>query len=212
MIKRFFWVLIIIVLLPLGASSQVLKKVRWSTEVSQNEAKVGDEVELIFKAVIDPAWYIYSVDFEDCGPIPMTVLFEQQNGFELVGKLRAIKDKTKHDEIFGCDVRIFEKTGEFRQTIKISSAEAKVISGSFEGQVCSESEGLCVLFDGDFTFNLVVTGGKVESLKTNPKPVEVKEVDKQESIIPDSLPAANDVRTNTIEENYEENNGPILDR
>jgi len=210
MIKRLFWILLIPVLLPSGAFTQVLKKVRWTTEVSKKEVKVGDEVELIFKAAIDPDWYIYSVDFEDCGPIPMTVSFEQKKGFDLIGKLRAINDKTKHDEIFGCDVRIFEKTGEFRQSIKILSPDAKMISGSFEGQVCSKE--LCVQFDGDFTLDLVVTGGKTEPLKEDQKPIAVKEPDKQESISTDTLTTPVEFKTGTVEESYGESKGPILDK
>lgn len=146
-------------LLALQASSQILTKVNWTHEISRTDVKVGDEVDIIFRATIDPGWYIYTVGFdEDCGPIPMTVTYEGMRGFELKGDLRAINDMAKHDKTFDCDVRIFENAGEFRQTIKILSAEAASISGVLEGQVCSEEEGLCVLYEDDFRFGLNVSG------------------------------------------------------
>lgn len=213
MIKKFIWILFFTAVISSSSFSQVLKKVSWTTEVSKKEVRIGDEVELIFKASIDAGWYIYSVDFEDCGPIPMTVSLEENNGFALVGKLRAIKDKTKHDEIFGCDVRIFEKTGEFRQTIKILSSAAKNISGSFEGQVCSESEGLCVLFDGDFTFNISIIGSETKALnKEEAKTLVAENNDPDKNISsPDSLSVIEE-KSPAEEEKYGENTGPVLDR
>jgi thiol:disulfide interchange protein DsbD len=136
---------------------QVLEPAKMQTSASTNQTKVGDEIDLIFTATIDNGWYLYSLGFDaECGPIPMSVMLESNNTFEIVGNLRAINDKTKHDEIFDCDVRIFENKGEFRQKIRILSANP-VIKGTYEGQVCSEKEGKCVLSDGD----IEVTGLKV---------------------------------------------------
>ena len=90
-------------------------------------------------------------------------------GFELVGNLEAINDKAKHDKIFDCDVRIFENNGEFRQKIKILSADLK-LTGSYEGQVCSEEKGQCVLFSGDLMFgNFNITAGAPDVRKVQPK-------------------------------------------
>src|SRR5690606_9724544 len=145
--------------LPVLSFAQILQPTHWSYSTSKNDVTVGDELELIFTATIDNGWYIYSVGFDpDCGPIPMSVSFENISGFELVGKLRAIKDKEKFDKIFECDVRVFEKTAEFRQTIKITSTNPS-LTGAYEGQVCSELEGKCVLFEGDFNFVLNVKPG-----------------------------------------------------
>ncbi len=89
--------------------------------------KVGEELELVFKATVDKNWYIYSVGFDsECGPIAMSVTLEKHASFELVGNLIAIGDKAKHDKIFDCDVRIFEGAGEFRQKIKVLSPDLKL--------------------------------------------------------------------------------------
>jgi len=214
MSKKSFYYLLLLFFITLSTSGfgQVLKKVRWTTELSKSDAKIGDEIEIIFKAVIDEGWYIYSVDFEDCGPIPMTVSYEQQDGFDLVGKLRAIKDKTKHDAIFGCDVRIFEHTGEFRQTIKVLSSKATSITGEFEGQVCSEKEGLCVLFDGDFAVDVKISGAESPTVKNdNNRIKENKEEPIKDSLTSTQTNSSTDVAPSQ-EELYDENKGPILDR
>ncbi|HEX5171102.1 MAG TPA: cytochrome c biogenesis protein CcdA [Cyclobacteriaceae bacterium] len=210
MIKRAAIAFAFLGLFSSDALSQVLKKVHWITEISRQEAKPGDQVELIFKASIDDGWYIYSVDFGDCGPIPMTLTFNQQDGFELVGKLRAINDKTKHDAIFGCDVRIFEHTGEFRQTIKILSGKASSINGTFEGQVCSEKEGQCVLFDGDFNYELKITGTAIVTKREKEPQVESKAENKGDSI--KAAESSNNASESLKENTYDQNKGPILDK
>lgn len=147
--------------LSIGSFSQVLEPVHWTVELSDKNAKAGDEVDLVIKATIDNGWHLYSLDFEDCGPVPMSVEFEDMSGFQTVGKLRAIGDEAKHDNTFDCDVKLFEKTAEFRQTIKILSADAK-INGSITGQACSDLEGKCVLVPSDFNLSL---SGTVEKKK-----------------------------------------------
>lgn len=193
----------------LPAVSQILKKVSWTTEISATDVKVGDEVEIVFNADIDPGWYIYSVDFDyDCGPIPMTVTFEDNAGFRTVGDLRAPGDKAKHDKTFGCDVRIFENTGQFRQTVKILSAEASTIAGSFEGQVCSEAEGLCVLYDGDFSFRLNVSGSAPSVVQQEPEPPV-----QEPTVVQPIMPPKTDSATVTASPAGDRpSRGPILDQ
>ncbi|HEY8513015.1 MAG TPA: cytochrome c biogenesis protein CcdA [Cyclobacteriaceae bacterium] len=209
MSKRFLIALITLCCFAVPATSQILKKVNWTTEITSTDVKVGDEVEIIFNATIDPGWYIYSVDFDyDCGPIPMTVSYDKVAGFEMVGKLRAPGDKAKHDKTFGCDVRIFENTGQFRQTLKILSSEASTISGSFEGQVCSEAEGLCVLYDGEFNFKLNITGSTSSSaIRTEPTPRQEEPAVAQ----PVGPAAADSVTVTESPSTAGPNRGPVLD-
>lgn len=144
----------------IASYGQILKPARLVAETPTGTFKTGDEIELVFKATIDKGWYIYSVGFDpDCGPIPMSVTLTKDPGFELIGDLTAVNDKAKHDKIFDCDVRVFEGTGEFRQKIRILSPNIK-LSGSYEGQVCSD---VCVLFDGDLTFGEIKIEGTAKT-------------------------------------------------
>jgi thiol:disulfide interchange protein DsbD len=207
MFVRFAQILFFLVGLILSAKAQILEPAKLTAETPSRNLKVGDEVELIFKATIDKGWYIYSVGFNDeCGPIPMMVTLDEHPSFQQVGDLIAVNDKAKHDKIFDCDVRIFESTGEFRQKIKILSPDLTLV-GSYEGQVCSEVEGKCVLFSGDLTFGkLSVSGSKIESTK----PLKKEEANSQQSQMVDTakaksltMAAASNFPTST--------NGPLLD-
>lgn len=180
MFIRFVQVLFLISLTTL-AEAQVIQPAKLTAETPTKKLKVGDEVELSFKATIDKGWYIYSVGFDEaCGPIPLAVSFEEHPGFQLVGNLIAVNDKEKHDKIFDCDVRIFENTGEFRQKIKILGTDLNIVA-SYEGQVCSEVEGKCVLFSGDLMFDkLSIAGTAIEGPKPAVKdktPVQPQAVD-----------------------------------
>jgi thiol:disulfide interchange protein DsbD len=189
--------------------AQVIEPARLVAETPTGTYKVGDEVELVFKATIDNRWYIYSVGFDpDCGPIPMAVTLEKNPGYELVGDLKAVNDKAKHDKIFDCDVRIFEGTGEFRQKIKFLASNV-TLKGSYEGQVCSEVEGKCVLFDGDLNFGAIKVEGaaKVTPKKNNDegKPQAAAQPERIDTgTIRNELPLPAQVQ-------YGENKGPILD-
>jgi thiol:disulfide interchange protein len=166
---KFFRVLLLI-LLPLLASAQVLNPVKWTYETSAKKAKVGDEIELIFKATIDKDWYLYSSEFpcED-GPIKTTFTLQPHPSFSLIGGIVAVNAQDKYDDIFECDVKIFKKTGEFRQKIKILGSNL-VLKGESDYQVCTEITGQCVPGGEDFAFTTInVTGA---AAKEEPKTEE----------------------------------------
>jgi thiol:disulfide interchange protein DsbD len=171
--NRFIKTFLFFLLINGNGYSQILTPTRWTWEVSNSTVKVGDEIDLIFKVAIEKDWYIYANEFDaDCGPMHTTVTLNPNTSFSVMGTLKAIKPFAKHDEIFDCDVKIFKNTAEFRQKIKVLSTNLK-LSGVYDGQVCSEVEGKCIPFDGDFLFaDVVVTGGS--------KIKEIKEVKKEE--------------------------------
>ncbi len=150
---------------------QILKPASWTTETSKTNVKVGDELELVFRASIDEKWYMYANDFDpDCGPLLTEIQFTGKTNFELVGNTVAVNPEDKHDEIFDCDVKIFKKKAEFRQRIKVTGSPLK-IEGSIQGQVCTEIDGSCIPFEEDFVFeNIKVPGSTLAPKKTTPKP------------------------------------------
>ncbi len=207
MFIRFAYVLFLLAVTSL-AHAQILQPARLVAETPAKSLKVGDEVELIFKASVDKDWYIYSVGFdEDCGPIPIAVTLEKHPSFALVGNLIAVNDQAKHDKIFNCDVRIFVNTGEFRQKIKILSPDLKLV-GSYEGQVCSEVEGKCVLFSGDLLYEKINVTGKVSENIQAPK--EGKKQDDPGVVQPPIVDTVKlEAPANAIKTDFK---GPILDR
>jgi|APTNR8051073442_1049403.scaffolds.fasta_scaffold00001_662 thiol:disulfide interchange protein DsbD len=189
----------------LGAAlhAQILTPTKWSWKASSNSVKVGDQIDLIFNATIEKDWYIYANEFDpECGPMLTTVTFLPDASFELIGTLKAINSVAKHDEIFDCDVKIFKKTAEFRQKIKVRSANLK-LSGTFEGQVCTEVEGKCIPFDGDFVFTGITVGGTTVKNESKPDP--------QPEIVPLPKDTAEKIQA-PVQATWGNAKGPVLDK
>ncbi|MBL7873041.1 MAG: thioredoxin family protein [Cyclobacteriaceae bacterium] len=175
--------------------AQILSPAKWTYSTSVQSAKVGDEIELIFKATIDKDWYLYSSEFPCEDPMKTTFNLVPHASFKLVGAVVPINPIDKYDEIFECEVKIFKKTGEFRQKIKILATPLNLF-GESEYQVCTDLTGQCVPAGDDFRFNVDVVGsGTVREEPAAPNPFAVDTVKKSQS--------------STFLES--ENKGPILD-
>ncbi len=184
-------------------TAQILQPAKWTTAVSSDKVVAGNEIELIFRATIDKDWYLYSSDFDpECGPMVTTFHFKPNAGYSLVGKIVPVNPLPKHDDVFDCDVKIFKKTGEFRQKIKLLTANPR-IEGSYEYQVCTDVDGKCIPFDDEFVFDQIWATGIEDKNKK-------KGTSKQEGT-PDS--AANPVTiSQTSLVNDTKSSGPVLDK
>ncbi len=196
--KKFFFLVALLITVIFQLDAQILNPAKWTYETSVKEAKTGDEIDLIFRATIDNDWYLYSTEFScEDGPIKATFNFTPNASFQLVGNVVPVNPQDKYDDIFGCDVKIFKKTAEFRQKIKLLSSDLK-ISGESDYQVCTELTGQCVPGGEDFSFDQLIkvsgpsiVGNDQNSTSTNPSTID--------------LPAANPFTDNVS------NKGPILD-
>ncbi len=160
---RKLFLLALLFLMGSGIYAQILEPAKWSYDISMKEVKIGDEVDLIFKAIIDPDWYLYSSDFDpDLGPMLTEFEFIPNASYELVEGIIPIDPKEKYDEIWEGQIRYFKGTGEFRQKIKILE-DNPVIKGSYSYQVCSDVDGKCIPFDDEFTFEEFSVVGEVEA-------------------------------------------------
>lgn len=178
--------------------AQILEPAKWTSKPSVTSANAGDEIELIFDVKIDENWYLYSSEFpcED-GPIPTNFTFEPNAGYELVGGIIPINPVDKYDDIFECDVKVFKKTAQFRQKVKLLGSGV-IIKGEFEYQVCTEVDGRCVPGDGEFLFDKIeVKGGSAV-----PKLEETTETT-------NLITVTDNTNTETVE--YDENKGPYID-
>ncbi len=146
--------IVAVLLLMVGSVSfgQILKPATWTSELSKKEIKVGDEIEIIFKATIDKSWHLYSNDFDpELGPIVITFDFEEDSSYERIGKVKPMNSKKHYDKIWDGEVSYFENTAEMRQKIKVKSLPLQ-IEGTFDFQTCSDKSGQCVLGDDEFEF------------------------------------------------------------
>ena len=173
---RKLFVLIFFLFVGNGLVAQILEPAKWSYDVSSKEVNIGDEVELIFKATIDPDWYLYSSDFDsDLGPMLTEFAFKPSESFELVEGITPINAKEKYDEIWEGKIRYFKLNAEFRQKIKILGNNP-VINVSYSYQVCSDVDGKCIPFDDEFTFKGFSVSGSDGSVLDEPTQIKTQEL------------------------------------
>lgn len=191
-------ILLLFVSAVTALQAQILEPTKWASKPSVTSANAGDVIELIFDVKIDDNWYLYSSEFpcED-GPIPTSFTFVPNAGYELVGGIIPINPVDKFDDIFECDVKVFKKTAQFRQKVKLLG-KGVVIKGEYEYQVCTEVDGRCVPGDGEFLFDKIeVKGGsvvpKIEETTEATNPITVTDNSKKETV------------------EYGENKGPYID-
>jgi thiol:disulfide interchange protein len=159
----------LLVLFAFNSFGQIQPPPKWTYTFDTKEAKVGDEIELIFQAEIPQNWYIYSNDFdEDLGPMLTTVKLEKHPSFEVLGELMPINPSRKYDDIWAGEVSYFMGTGEFRQRIRILQSDLKII-GNIDYQMCIElpNDSRCIPFDEDFTFPAIPISGSANEETSN---------------------------------------------
>jgi thiol:disulfide interchange protein DsbD len=89
------------------ANGQLLEPVHFKSELKTTEG--ASEVEIVFSAIIDPGWHVYSTDLGDDGPVSATFNAVKMEGVETVGKLTPKGNVVKkYDEMFGMELKFFE--------------------------------------------------------------------------------------------------------
>lgn len=148
--------LIFVILLVIPSFAQIISPPQWDIQLSDKQPKVGDEVELIFKAKIPSNWYIYSNDFDpDLGPILTELVLEESAGVEIEGSLNPINPQRKYEEIWEGEVTYFIQEGEFRQRLIITDENVNLV-GYVLYQMCSDINGQCVNFEEEFIIQLSI--------------------------------------------------------
>ena len=126
---------------------------KWNVSVSNKNAKVGEEVEVIFSAVIDKNWKLYSSDFKnDIGPLPTEFVFTETDSYRLVGNIEPVKPKKTVDPTWDVAYTYFVGKAEFRQKIKLARKDF-IIDGTIKGLLCSNKDGVCIPFKESFRVN-----------------------------------------------------------
>jgi thiol:disulfide interchange protein len=173
-----FFLLIIVLLLPGGDTfAQIQKPASWTYTFSKDEVKKGETVDLVFTAVLQNDWYIYSSDFDpDLGPMLTSFKMEPNSSYQLIGKLKPQNPKQKFEEVWGGNIRYFDNKAVFKQTVKILS-DNPVIKGTSEYQTCRHTNGLCVPGTDDFEFKGLKVLAGIPAPDASPSVGEAKAVE-----------------------------------
>lgn len=116
---------------------------------------MGDGMyELKISAKIEDPWHMYAKDQLRVGPIPTSIIFEENRKVEIVGQLtELIPAKIKFDEGFRFDVGTYSELAEFSIKVKVNSVEEVKLKGSIEYQCCDD-ETCLPPFAKEFSFKL----------------------------------------------------------
>lgn len=102
--------------------------------------KIGDKVyEIHLTAEVEEPWHIYSQSTPAGGALPTSFSFNKNPLLVLEGKLKE-KGKLikKYEETFGMEVKYFEGSVTFIQTVKLKANVKTNITGSLEYMVCND--------------------------------------------------------------------------
>jgi thiol:disulfide interchange protein DsbD len=136
--KTCYTILFVLFLFISHVNAQIYEPVTFQTQL---KALSADEAEIIFTAVIDAGWHIYSTDLTN-GPISATFHTDKLERVELLGKLTPRGNEIlKFDKFFGINVRYFERNAQFVQKIKITQTPYH-IEGYLEYGVCNDENCL----------------------------------------------------------------------
>ena len=123
MTKRLTLLLLMLLAIS-GVQAQMAEPVHFRTTLNTLD---GDQAEIVFSATIDAGWHVYSTDITEDGPIRATFHAEQLEGVELVGGLKPRGHVTEQfDEMFGTNLRFFEKQGAFVQKIRFTKPKYSI--------------------------------------------------------------------------------------
>ncbi|MGX8695049.1 MAG: protein-disulfide reductase DsbD family protein [Prevotella sp.] len=107
-----------VAMLVLAVQAQMADPVHFSSKLNMLK---GNEAEIVFSATIDPGWHVYSTEQGQDGPIEATFNVVKMDGAECVGKLTPRGNVIKHfDNMFGMELKYFEKQGTFVQKIRFT--------------------------------------------------------------------------------------------
>ncbi|MDB4107596.1 thioredoxin family protein [Bacteroidia bacterium] len=199
-------VLALTLLLTSLVFGQKVPPANWSHSITNLEVKIGDVIEVVFKADIPKGYHIYSNDYGDCPPLKASFDYEENGSFELLGGAKAIGSHHYEDDIFECEVADFENKAEFRQKIKVLSDNPKIV-GLLEYQMCT-ADGMCVLFEYDYTVKGLKVSGASNTVpvQNDPKVKNTKPATDVKKVTPttDSKEVADEVEVEESAEGVEQ--------
>lgn len=144
--KKLLFIFLVFLAFAKG-NSQILDPAKWNTKI---EKKSENNYLLTFNAVIEKDWHMYSQFTADGGPLPLEVIFKNQQGnFNLVGKAKESKTTTAFNDVFGVNETFFERKAQITQEIKVINPKITKIEADLNYQVCKDA---CINLEKKFTF------------------------------------------------------------
>ena len=149
------WILFLFGILYLQA--QFEEPIVWESNLEQLSK---DRFLLKFEAKIKPKWHLYSQFSNPEGAIPTEFVFDDLNGYQLIGTVEEGESITEFDKVFEMDLTYFNNKASFQQEIQITSSDLTQIKVEINYQACDDE--LCIFRSETLVVSL---DGSVKSLK-----------------------------------------------
>ncbi len=135
-------------------NAQVQDDPEWKFEISDS-IELNKEVTLLFKAQVPTDWYMYANDFDpNLGPMLTEIDFEDNDSYELIGKLNSIGAKEKFDSLWQGKYSYFTQEAVFEQQILIKDLPLQ-IEATASYQICSDVTGQCIPFETALSYSTI---------------------------------------------------------
>jgi thiol:disulfide interchange protein DsbD len=146
--KRFLF--FVSVIFSMAAAAQSSKQVKWT----YSSKKIADKTyEVHFMATINANWHLYSQNGGD-GPISTNFTFTKNPLLATSGAVKEVGTMKKvYEQAFKSEVRYYENSVDFVQTVKMKSTAKTNLAGKVEFMVCNDHECLPPA-DLDFSVNV----------------------------------------------------------
>jgi len=167
-------------------NAQILEPVKWTSKIE----KKGSNAVLIFDAVIEKDWHMYSQFTPEGGPLALEITFKNQKGnYELVGKAKESKTRTAYNDVFEVNETFFEGKAHIEQEIKIINPNLKTVDVDFDFQVCKEvcinsSKKFSIAVPSTFKIEEVPVIAEAKADETKVAGIAVDTVKKEETVQP----------------------------
>lgn len=157
----------------LDEDTQIVDPITWDSHLEKKNDSIYN---LKFTAKLDKGWHLYAQKVAEGGPIPTNFSFNDSPiTYVLVGETSEPNVPTFYDEVFGMDIKYFDKEAIFYQTIKVIDPKA-IIEVEVEFMVCNDS--MCLPPD-TVPFQISVVANKTEKGYTNEEitPVDIEKTE-----------------------------------
>jgi hypothetical protein len=115
--------------------------INWNIEQSRQDD--GSYV-LTIKADIPADWYIYGMNMDEGGPLPLFIGFEDSENLIQKSDFSEIKKaKTMYDDVFGMDVMSYSDKVEIK-CVFVPKPDITSINLIIDGQACNKKDGSCM--------------------------------------------------------------------
>ena len=125
--------------LPVLALAQEENPVKWAFSSKKVNATT---YEVIATATIEKGWHVYAQEAGE-GPIPTTFKFAKNPLVATTGKVKEVGKMHKaFDKNFDSELKYYENTVSFVQTVTVKGKAATKLKGSVEFMVCDDHQCL----------------------------------------------------------------------